>query len=272
MQHKLFKLVVIGVMTCITLGVPQIAFAAPPVKAKQTRPVRFKMPKLPNKGAPGNRSGNASRGCETPNMALMPEVQEPLSGTMAGTVSQVWGNTVAARPTFWVAIGGPGQTQSSVQFTLQDEAGQDLYQTTLATPDNPAVVPIALPATVALVVGERYRWFIKTQAQMICPTPNGSKVKQTNAYSEGFVVRLAIDPALSAQLKSAAPREQVGLYAEAGLWFEAITMVGEMRLREPGNEGWRSDWESLLESVGLTAQGQVPIAETKPAKSLGMAK
>jgi hypothetical protein len=263
MRHKLFKIVIATLLIYTTLDLHRLPplFAAKPTKTRPASRIKFKMPKLPPKSPPGNRSGNASRGCEPPNVVLVPEIQGPISEGSATTITQVWGNTASERPTFWVATGGASQTNSSVEFVLQTEDGSDLYRTTLPTTDTATVLPIALPSTVSLVVETRYHWFITSRATMMCPTPAGLRQKKSNAYSEGWVERVAINPMLASKLKGASSMEQAALYADAGLWFEAITVLGELRSREPKTA--QSDWEALLESVGLQEQGQIPIAQTQ---------
>jgi Domain of Unknown Function (DUF928) len=241
-------------------------------KAKKAR-IAFKLPKLPDKGAPGGRSGNASRGCGLEILALMPEIQVPIAPGLTTTAAQTWGNTVAERPTFWFAVSAPTGSAAaidtaSIEFVLQNQAQEDLYRVTLPTPTgqgisqgiSKGIVPVHLPETVApLVVGEGYRWFLTMTETKVCiPGQSPQRVKST---VEGWVYRLSPSAALTAQLAAATPIEQAALYAEAGFWFDAVTLLGPMQ--SDADAGLRSDWADLLDAVGLPELSALPIVQLR---------
>ena len=50
---------------------------------------------------------------------------------------------------------------------------------------------------------------------------------------------------------TATPRQRVALYAQAGIWQDALTTLGELRVRQRQDAALATDWKDLLDSVGL---------------------
>jgi hypothetical protein len=115
-------------------------------------------------------------------------------------------------------------------------------------PDTPGVVSLSLPQTVApLEIGKQYRWFLKVYC----------KAQEPPAFVEGWVQRISLNPILKSQLEKATPRDRVALYAANGIWFEALSIAGELRRRDPN----APSWVVLLQAVGLTGLVNEPIVE-----------
>lgn len=53
------------------------------------------------------------------------------------------------------------------------------------------------------------------------------------------------------RLGTATPQKRVTLYAQAGIWQDALTLLSELRLAKPKDTVLASDWRNLLKSVGL---------------------
>ncbi len=52
--------------------------------------------------------------------------------------------------------------------------------------------------------------------------------------------------------------EQAALYAEAGIWYETIATLAQLKQEQPNNSNLLSVWEEILTSVGL---GELAQAE-----------
>ena len=53
--------------------------------------------------------------------------------------------------------------------------------------------------------------------------------------------------------------ELPALYAQAGIWYEALATLAELRRSKPNDSVLISAWESLLQSVGLDTVAKEPI-------------
>jgi len=215
----------------------------------------------PNEVAPGSRTGEASRargGCPrvtTPLTALMPVTKGTSGGQSASTTpttsESVYGLTVAERPTFWFYVPYPLTSSRPVEFVLQDEDGNDVYQTQFTESGTvPGVVGLQLPPTVApLEVGKRYRWYFLIYCNPEEPT-----------FVEGWVERVALNPTLKTQLDQATtPQQKADLYAQAGIWYEAVTTLAELRRQKPNDQALNAQWLELLQSVDLEAIATEPV-------------
>jgi hypothetical protein len=69
------------------------------------------------------------------------------------------------------------------------------------------------------------------------------------------VERIVPAPELAASLTSAGSPERASLYAGAGLWYDALTALGEMIDRAPSDPEPRRLRAALLKQVGLPEVG-----------------
>jgi hypothetical protein len=204
-------------------------------------------PPPPDIGEPGQRSEAGSRGCENMDKQLT-FAQKQLTALVPvySNSELVLGATIASAPTFWFYI--PYQPPFLGEFVLRDKDGMLVYQTDVTLPDTPGVVSLSLPQTVApLEIGKQYRWFLKVYC----------KAQEPPAFVEGWVQRISLNPILKSQLEKATPRDRVALYAANGIWFEALSIAGELRRRDPN----APSWVVLLQAVGLTGLVNEPIVE-----------
>ncbi|NJK47021.1 DUF928 domain-containing protein [Candidatus Gracilibacteria bacterium] len=79
---------------------------------------------------------------------------------------------------------------------------------------------------------------------------------------EGSVERVELNATLKSQLKAAnSARDRVAIYASHGIWYDALTELGELYRTNPQNRKVQEDWADLLHSVGLGAIARVPIVD-----------
>lgn len=202
----------------------------------------------PGKGQPRNTAGGASRdgnscvqepqlssGCVTP---LIPEADQGL--------------TVAQRPTFYVYV--PQTSAREIFFALKDENNQHHYQTNIPlTEGEGAVVAIALPDDApALEIGQTYRWtFILIDETGLKPDSPGVQgdIRRVEAHSLTLGSEQT-DPTL----------ELAQQYGTAGIWYDMITTLAQLRQSSPNDPTILASWTGLLTSVGLEEIASKPIA------------
>ncbi len=234
-------------------GVPSLQIA-------QARPVVFK----PRKDAPRPKAtiGGASRHSgHCPQAKVSPttlglQAIVPPSQTK-GQMEAVL--TTAAYPTLLVYL--PVTTARQAEFTVMNERGKGLFQTIVDLPREVQKTPVilrltlpntALPATTGLQPDTIYQWVFT----LMCK-PGGAE--PNDPFVRGMVSRIAPDAALQKKLTTAKGLDKVNLYAEAGIWQEAVTELANLRLTKPTDPDLLAAWKSLLKSANLEATSQAPI-------------
>ena len=218
----------------------------------------FNPPPVEDNGAPaGIREGAGSHGlCKiaerekdiSPLIALMPEVTIK---TSTKNKIYVWGETNSAHPTFWFYAAYP--VNSQVEFILQDEAENEVYQTTFSLDKNLGIISLTLPTDkVSLETGKSYHWYL----YIMCNAEN-----LPDDFVEGWIKRVELNSGFNNQLKLAQPLEQISIYAENGLWYDTLTHLDRLRQTEPENQVFSTIWRDLLQQVGLEEISQEPIVK-----------
>jgi hypothetical protein len=155
------------------------------------------------------------------------------------------------RPSFWFYVPPVADSAAEMEFVLRDRAGKKLFQT-----KNPVtqtgVIRVTLPDSApALTVGDRYQWYFKVR----CPAAQSQPPK----YVNGWIERQTIEPTLANQLQQASPAERATLYAQKGIWFDAITTLGQLRQANPNDPALAKQWTELLDSVQLKDLAAQPM-------------
>lgn len=219
--------------------------------------LKFILPPLPSRGAPGRRKGAASRGeCPSvskPLTALVPATGESSSesrGKLAvATAKSVLGLTAAEHPTFWFYVPYTLASERSTEFVLLDEQNNYVYKSTFTPTGVPGIISFRLPSTAApLELGKMYHWYFLVNCDPDDPV-----------FVEGWIQRVALNPVLSQQLAVAPPRERVDLYATNGIWYEALTTLAELYRATPADTRLATDWTTLLQAVDLNNITSEPL-------------
>ncbi|NEO97392.1 MAG: DUF928 domain-containing protein [Symploca sp. SIO2E9] len=221
-----------------------------PARAQALAGNYFNTPNPPaDRGTPGHREGAASRGQRKLLTALVPAFEgtsdEPLSESVLGL-------TIEEHPTFWFYVPKPFTPTRELEFILEDEHGNQLYQNSFTVSETSSgIVSIELPTTVeALEVGKIYHWYFKVYLYPNFPTS-----------VDGWVQRVPLKSSLQSQLEQATPQQEAAIYAANGIWYEAITSLAQLRRQRPEDREINDDWSKLLQDVHLEAVAQEPIIE-----------
>ncbi|MEM6518683.1 MAG: DUF928 domain-containing protein [Cyanobacteria bacterium P01_D01_bin.71] len=179
----------------------------------------------PNRGAPGRSStvrDAGSRGCGI--IALEPTQTH-------------WGETLQPQPTFWVFL---LEADRTVQLTVAAEGSEDIaYTATYAEIPQVGVSRLSPPEDVpALEPDVPYRWTLSVD----CPDESGEDPATT-----GIVVRRSPSEEFTQQLDAADTADRIALLASYGLWYDALTEIGDWRLQDPQSDTAFLAWASLLE-------------------------
>ncbi|MEH2287797.1 DUF928 domain-containing protein [Nostoc sp.] len=259
------KLFLVVAFSCTNLLVSLTPILAKPTpnrsNAKTTlaQATTFTQPPIPPGSSPGGRvRGGAKRGgpsgCPSPKIdltALVPFTEE------ANSVINVWAQTTVEHPSWFFYVPYTKDSPYTVEFVLQDLNANQVYKKAIALPDKPGIVPVSLPSTApTLAVGQQYRWFFTINCD-----------KQQNApptYVEGVIKRVNLSQPTVKQLETAEPLKRYALYAQNGIWYEALTTLAQLRQKNPQDPALKAEWRNLLGSIRLDDVAEEPILPETP--------
>ncbi|MDB9529437.1 DUF928 domain-containing protein [Oscillatoria sp. CS-180] len=191
--------------------------------------------RLPDISAPGNRQSGSTRStsCIAPRdnlISLVPQTN--------------YGQTVEGYPTFYFYL-PPTEARQLKLVMLNDATNEFVYEGRFSIQANSGIASVSLPNNGLqrpLEVGQRYVWYLA----VICDENDPS----ADVVVEGYVERVA--PIAAAD--EASPTVLPAIYAEEGLWYDAVNASAELK-----EDGSSTEWETLLEAVELDDLIAVPL-------------
>jgi hypothetical protein len=190
----------------------------------------------PNTGQPDRREGAATRGpCLAENNNLTALV--PLSGT---------GLTTEAYPSFFWYL--PKNTAQKLKFTIRNQEEIIIYALEYQLPVtlNPQIMSLTLPNFVdnqALKIGQEYHW----RLELFCQLDDDIPITSLNSK----ITRVLPPQNWPENFKNTSLFNQVSIYAEAGIWYDTLSRLVELRNLYPNIPEFDAAWLKLLNSVNL---------------------
>jgi len=187
----------------------------------------------PLRGAPSRRVGGGSRG------------DGDAAADLYVLAPDHTGLTTSEQPVLYWYISKP--VDDELVFTLVDDMGvEPLVETTISSPKDAGIYPIKLADyAVQLKIDTEYQWFItivRDPAQRSMDRLAGGVVKQV-APADGITRRL----------QKAGRQQAAAIYAESGLWYDAVDVLSREILANPGDTRLREQRAQLLEGGGMEA-------------------
>jgi hypothetical protein len=141
-------------------------------------------------------------------------------------------------------------TPLPVEVAITDpRATKPLAETRLAAPVRPGVHRISLSDLgVRLAPGVVYRWSVT-----VIPDTNR---RSRDILAGGTIERIEPPAELKGKLPGARKEELPFLFAEAGLWYDAVAAVSELIQGAPHDPELRKQRAALLTQVGLPEFGE----------------
>jgi hypothetical protein len=189
---------------------------------------------------PGGVRGNCVNFPQASFTALVPE------NKIARTVSDY--------PTFFFYL--PQPNAELAEFILQDENDKVIYSQALTIKNLSGVIGVSIPANTnvpPLEVGKKYTWVFS----LVCDPED----RAVDKLERGVVRRVELSADILRQLDAANPRRKTVIYAENGIWQDALGTLAAARRANPNDKDLAADWESLLDSVTLGKIAKEPIVE-----------
>lgn len=236
----------IAVLICILGNGSHTAAQSPAQKSK----IQFTPPPPPSTiGTPQSGRGAGSRGPACKRYENVTPLV-PLAKTAIR-----WGLTSKEHPRLWFYAPQGLAANIPLELVFQDEAGQNRSRTVFHTSETPVgIFSVSLPATATpLQVGKIYRWSVSIYCD-----PETIDIPVT---LQGALERVTLSSKVQNQLSAThSVLEQANLYARNGLWYDALTTLGE-GLRNSKEPGIASAWKDLLQQASLD---QVPSTAIVP--------
>ena len=166
------------------------------------------------------------------------------------------GRTVSDYPTFFFYL--PQPNAELAEFILEDENGNLIYGQALTIKNLSGVIGVSIPANTnvpPLELGKKYTWVFS----LVCNPEDRSGDK----VEKGTVRRVELSADILGELENADPRRKTVIYAENGIWQDALGTLAAARRANPKDTDLAADWESLLDSVRLREIAKEPIVESE---------
>lgn len=162
------------------------------------------------------------------------------------------GLTVASHPTVLVYL--PETTAPKLFVSWQDEHNEH-YQTIISIEDQAGIISITLPEDAPpLEVGKTYQWALA----LMCD----GRLQPDSPMIQGQIQRVALESSLSDRLKNTDALETAALYGEAGIWYETVATLAQLKTIKSEDPNVASNWQELLNSVGLGKFAQAPLIKS----------
>jgi hypothetical protein len=199
-------------------------------KAKQSAAVPVYKPPL--RGAPGGRVGGGTRG--TPGRDTF---------TLSVLAPDANGLTVSEQPALYWFISA--DISLPVEVTIADPNGtQPLLEKRVPTPVKRGVQRFPLADHgVKLAPGIPYRWSVT-----VVSDPNR---RSRDILASGTIERVEPPAGLGAKLQGASKANLAFLYADAGIWYDALAAISELIESSPNDAELLRQREALLTQAGL---------------------
>jgi hypothetical protein len=185
---------------------------------------------------PGRRKGGASRG-------NCPPIQPALTALIPKTNL---GLTTKEYPTLWFYVPYSATDIPKAELMVLDENQRPILEKPMVVQlsKTPGIMGVTLPSTAKpLEFEQKYRWYF----ELVCDTENPSN----NPTVDGWIKRVQLSQELMTQLDNHNTQQHYLMYAENGIWYDALTHLIPMIGVNPSDPTLTQNWSDLLEAVGL---------------------
>lgn len=217
----------------------------------------------PGQGAPNQTTGGGRRNdttlCQSASASTLPAQPMSSKSPVAKLPEQFLtalipssnvGLTFSEHPTFFFYV--PKTSATTAEFKLDRGENQQIARIVVPLKDTPGVYRVTLPKTAApLELDKPYFWAFS----IACEQGGGAN----DPLVRGRVQRVQPSADLTNKLKAGSALDQVSIYASAGIWYEAMTALADLRQTQPNDQKVLTAWETLLGSVDLKSIAKIPL-------------
>jgi hypothetical protein len=187
----------------------------------------------PMRGAPVARIGGGTRGIGEMTLELVVLAPDHT------------GLTTKEQPTLYWYVSEPVPARLEVTV-INDEAIDPALEEVVATPGHAGIQMIDLAKSgTRLKPDLEYRWFVSVVAD--------PGQRSNDIVASGTIQRISPEGALKARIAKADERTLARIYAEEGVWYDAVDAISRLIEKSPNDAALREQRAALLEQVGLQA-------------------
>ena len=230
------------ILTAVALTLPCSVWSAEAESksAGSSKPVTYKPT---TKGAPSVRVTGGSRG--TGDAAITLDVLTP----------DATGLTTQEQPSLFWYQSKPATAKFELTL-IEENKVKPLLQINVERSEKAGIQRIKLSDhKVTLTPGIEYQWVVA----LITDPENRS----SDLVASGAIQRIESTADLKEKLSKADPSERAGIYAEAGIWYDALAALSDQIDAQPDNKALRESRAELLKQVGLKAAASAEGAVAK---------
>ncbi|MEQ8996361.1 MAG: DUF928 domain-containing protein [Coleofasciculus sp. B1-GNL1-01] len=198
---------------------------------------------------PGNRIEDyAATRCQgyrppIPLMALIPQ--------------STFGKTLDEYPTLYFYIPDVSLKNVKAEFSFYDQNLKSIiYEKEIPLHESDSIVAVDLANASdlpPLEVDKPYFWYFS-----IIFDPYD---RSDSTYVGGWIQRVTPTSRINQELDRATPEAKPAIYANHGIWYETLESLAQLRCSDPENSTLASNWQSVLQQVGLSNIARKPLAQ-----------
>lgn len=189
----------------------------------------------PDDGMPGNTTGGASR---PTGACLMRQGATQASNITFLAPSTFLGLTASANPQFLLYVDQP--LAQRIFISIQNAKGESIFQGFQALPTDSGIVSVSWPDDAPML---EYDETYKVAMVPVC----ADSLRPDDPALVTYVKRVSLPT--SSQYSELEIAQQ---YAEAGIWYDTLVLLGQALVNEPQDDVLKAAWENLLSAGGFT--------------------
>ncbi|MGD1919779.1 MAG: DUF928 domain-containing protein [Pleurocapsa sp.] len=201
----------------------------------------------PRGDKPQQTAGGASRGGQC--LSDSKEANSPIIPLLPTNSPAL---TVKSHPTLLVYV--PETSATEAYFAVRDNNEEYDYQTILPIGDSEGIISLTLPQDAPdLDMNQDYQWSLV----LMCD----GKLRPDSPVVKGNIKRVASNYYMSQKLTQAGLLESAAIYGKAGIWYDTVAGLAELKTTKPNSDYVSNNWENLLKTVGLERVAQAKFVE-----------
>jgi len=163
------------------------------------------------------------------------------------------GETTQEQPSLFWFQSKPAQAKFELTL-LQENKVKPLVQVSIERSSKAGIQRLKLSDHGAkLAPGVEYQWVVA----LVTDADNRSK----DLVASGVIKRIEAPADLKEKVSKTAPNSLAAVYAEAGIWYDALSVLSDQIDAHPDDKGLRQTRADLLRQVGLKAAAQAEGAK-----------
>ncbi|MBD1939054.1 DUF928 domain-containing protein [Microcoleus sp. FACHB-68] len=161
--------------------------------------------------------------------------------------------TIAESPTFLFYIPYASKDIAFVSFVILDDQDKVIQNSEkIQIPETPGFINLHLPPGFQpLEIGKLYRWYLSIHCD--------PQKLEDGIFFEGAIHRISPSSEFIEQLQEASPKERIIRYRQAGYWYKALSLLTELRSKNPNDPELKAIWNELLTSPDYSEIVDEPI-------------